>query len=213
MNGTTLTLGIVGALAAAGALGRRGSFSWTRPNSDSLVKALLEEDENFVIFSNPWVNVTLWDLYEWSASYEQISEIQPDKVMNAMLAYESHFGKAPTTVYRGLRLRPGSSFSGSLGFYWTLSRDVAFLVARGEHNLVKQARAHGVPQEPGSHGMVLIGQISDPSKIDWRDTMEKFFKFSLDHRTWAVDDDLSKVEMQVALRDPDSVRLLRRSTV
>ena len=158
MNGSTLTLSLVGALALGAAVGRRGSRGETRARTLSIQGHAVPLDRLQYIIENE--GFTADDAY-----YDDMA-----RILNGLVF--------PLRVYRGLAVPPGKAIreddlhAGKK--WWTWNRDVAVHFARGTHS----------GSESTGEAWLASGIILSPADVDWwndkgdHSSIEQYLRFS-----------------------------------
>ena len=158
MNGSTLTLSLVGALALGAAVGKRGSRGETRARTLSIQDHEVPLDRLQYIIENE--GFTADDAY-----YDEMA-----RILNGLVF--------PLRVYRGLAIPPGKDIreddlhAGKK--WWTWNRDVAVHFARGTHS----------GSESTGEAWLASGIILSPADVDWwndkgdHSSIEQYLRFS-----------------------------------
>ena len=188
MNGSTLALGLVGALAGAAAL-RRGSLNTKLRVSvvprEVFEEAFREEEGHLNVIcvaGLPGRGLLMLDVQDMLRDRIEDSgdeEAVLDHLYGQLREVARFFDGLtfPLTVYRGVLLSGPAQTTlnrQQIGRHWTPSPHIALRFARGEHDASeRQRRAGDVPT-------LLTGQISSPLKVDWRVTFAQYLGYSLE---------------------------------
>lgn len=197
MNGSTLTLGLVGLAALAGA-SRRGSMNAGRPlrvwvvPREVLAEAFREDDGRLNVVRVAGLAgrglrmLDVQDILRDRIEDSGDEEGELDRLHRELSEVASFFDGMtfPLTVYRGILLSGRSQaklLEEQVGEHWTPNRGIALRFARGEHDASERSRRKGdVP-------MLLTGQISSPGQIDWRQTFSLYLGYSVEHFPGGID--------------------------
>lgn len=190
MNGAPLVFGLTAALAAAGALSRRGSQNTPSGLQVSVLprtafrKAFRDEDGHVNVIQvsglrgHGLMMLDVQDILNDRIEESGDEEAELDRLHRELVAAARFFDglSFPLTVYRGVLLSgPAKSAlrRQEIGSHWTPNREIALRFARGQHDASESSRrATDVPT-------LLTGQISSPLQVNWRTTFAFYLGYGL----------------------------------
>jgi hypothetical protein len=213
MNGSTLTLSLVGALAVGAALGRRGSTNAPARRVTLQIATPQEIQAAYEIErankGNPpvvWpsfdssIGLTLWDdrfgsLVEmfWGGieSFDPRSPLpfhKAEDLWERFSVLPAYFNRLrfPLRVYRGIRVPEGYSVKmQGPGPHWTVNRQIARRFATGEHDAADSL-------DDDAEGVILEGVVERPEDVNWQRTLTDYLVYTSGH-----EGDLDQAEEQI----------------
>ena len=222
VNGLPLALGVAAGLALVSSARQRGSVSARCADLTSIKRAILEENEDFLLLQNPHdgtTGVTLGHVYQWVPRWSQVSEMEAVWVFNATHALCSFLDTLsfPLVLYRGLLRDKGNTVQFQ-GEHWTTEMNVAHAFANGTHEVQvdygydvaeQEARNAPIGAIAEKEGVILIGLLRHSGSVYWDQVHQHFLLFSLDYEGgWVAEKDPRKTEREVNLHEGSLVEIL-----